>query len=67
MSLHIDHENTDREPLMDEASDEYTITGKLLSFPLAETSGKRNFFVFKRENKGHDKRPCVRGKIACCI
>ena len=46
MSLHVDDENTDKEPLMDEASDEYTMTGKLLSFPMAKTSGKRKFFVF---------------------
>ena len=44
MPLRIDHENPDKEPLMFVASEEYAMTGKLLSFiPMTETSVQLNF------------------------
>ena len=45
MPLRIDHENTEKEPLMDVASEEYTtMTRKLLFFiPMTETSVELNF------------------------
>jgi len=55
MSLRIDHENTEKEPLMFVASGEYTtVTGKLLFFiPMTE------FFVYMRGSKCHYRLPCV--------
>ena len=45
MPLRIDHENTEKEPLMFVVSEEYTtVTGKLLFFiPMTETSVELNF------------------------